>query len=181
MRFELVVDREGHDVEVVRRNGRLLVRVDGAEYRARVRPTSGGVTVFLGGTRRRVEVHGLDVYVDGVRHEVFVPEPSSPVREGSRRARRGRVVHEVRPPMPGRIVKLAIRQGARVRRGQTLVVLEAMKMQNEIPAPADGRVVEVRVAEGESIGAERVIAILETDDGSEARRPPRPRRSPRPG
>jgi len=48
-----------------------------------------------------------------------------------------------------------------VRKGQTLVVLEAMKMQNEIPAPADAIVREIRVAEGESVTGDRVVASLE--------------------
>ena len=63
--------------------------------------------------------------------------------------------------MPGRVVRILVRPGDRVKKGQTLVVLEAMKMQNEIPAPADARVTDVRVAEGESVTGDRVIAVLE--------------------
>ena len=48
-----------------------------------------------------------------------------------------------------------------MKRGQTLVVLEAMKMQNEIPAPADGVVKAVGVQEGESIPGDRVLVVLE--------------------
>jgi len=51
--------------------------------------------------------------------------------------------------------------GTRVHRGQTLVILEAMKMQNEIPAPGDGVVRQVAVAEGETITADRVVASIE--------------------
>ena len=48
-----------------------------------------------------------------------------------------------------------------IRRGETLVVLEAMKMQNEIPAPADGVVRQVAVTEGETVTADRVVASIE--------------------
>jgi pyruvate carboxylase subunit B len=63
--------------------------------------------------------------------------------------------------MPGRVVRVLAEAGAPVKRGQTLVILEAMKMQNEIPAPRDGVVREVAVVEGESITADRVVVVLE--------------------
>lgn len=63
--------------------------------------------------------------------------------------------------MPGRVVRIDARAGTSVLRGQTLLVLEAMKMQNEIPAPRDGLLREVRVSEGESITVDRVVAVLE--------------------
>jgi biotin carboxyl carrier protein len=63
--------------------------------------------------------------------------------------------------MPGRVVRILVRAGERVARGQVLLVLEAMKMQNEIHAPRGGIVREVRVSEGELITADRVIAVIE--------------------
>jgi len=63
--------------------------------------------------------------------------------------------------MPGRVVRVFAMAGMRVKRGQTLVVLEAMKMQNEIPAPRDGTVREVAVVEGESITADRLVVVLD--------------------
>src|SRR2546425_11116318 len=77
-----------------------------------------------------------------------------------RRAGPGALVH-VRSSMLGRVVRVAVAPGSPVRRGETLVVLEAMKMQNEIPAPADGVVRQVVVAEGETVTADRVVALIE--------------------
>src|SRR6266705_4484780 len=68
---------------------------------------------------------------------------------------------DVRSSMPGRVVRVLVAPGARVRRGQTLLVLEAMKMQNEIPAPQDGVVRRLNATEGETIPADRVVAVLE--------------------
>jgi pyruvate carboxylase subunit B len=64
--------------------------------------------------------------------------------------------------MPGRVVRVRVAAGDHVKRGQTLLVLEAMKMQNEIPAPEDGIVRSLSVREGESISGDRVIAVLES-------------------
>jgi len=68
---------------------------------------------------------------------------------------------EVRPPMPGRVVKVAVRAGDRVSRHAPLVILEAMKMQNEIPAPVAGIVREIRVREGQGVLASDVLVVIE--------------------
>src|SRR5438132_683944 len=67
----------------------------------------------------------------------------------------------IRAPMPGRVVRVEARPGVQVKRGDTLLVLEAMKMQNEIAAPQDGIVKEVRVVDGDSVIADQILAVLE--------------------
>jgi glutaconyl-CoA decarboxylase len=57
-------------------------------------------------------------------------------------------------------VAVKVRPGQKVQAGQCLVVLEAMKMQNEVPAPADGTVQEVRVREGQLVEARDVLVVL---------------------
>ena len=162
MRFDLIVDGEAHEVEAVRRGKSLRVRIDGAEYRTFARNSTDSVEIRIGRARHTIRFEGMDAVVDGDPHAIVVRERHE-ATAGRPTPRRGqaRAVYEVRPPMPGRVVKLAIRPGALVRRGDVLVVLEAMKMQNEIPAPADCRVRDVLVREGESIPGDRVIAVLE--------------------
>jgi acetyl/propionyl-CoA carboxylase alpha subunit len=63
-------------------------------------------------------------------------------------------------PMPGKVIKLAVAEGATVAAGDVLVVLEAMKMEHELVAPADGTVSELRVAEGDQVDAGSPIAII---------------------
>jgi biotin carboxyl carrier protein len=69
----------------------------------------------------------------------------------------GRVV----APMPGRVVKVLVAPGAAVEARQGLVVVEAMKMENELRAPRAGTVREVRVAEGASVEAQTVLVVIE--------------------
>jgi biotin carboxyl carrier protein len=64
-------------------------------------------------------------------------------------------------PMPGRIVKVLVKAGDRVARGQGLVVVEAMKMENELRAPREGTVAAVRVSEGMSVEASAVLVVVE--------------------
>jgi len=162
MRFRLVVDGEAHEVEVTGAPPAVAVSVDGAAYRTKATREGGELTVRIGRRRHRIAIHGRQVTVDGLPHEVTTEALDftgrmSVSREGSSS---GAVV-EVRPPMPGRIVKVAVAAGDHIKRGQTVAVLEAMKMQNEIPAPVDAVVRSVSVREGESIASDRVIAVLE--------------------
>ena len=66
----------------------------------------------------------------------------------------------VRAPIPGRVVKVLVKAGDAVKAGQTLVVLEAMKMENELRAPRAGTVTEVRAAEGTAVEAGQELVQL---------------------
>lgn len=64
-------------------------------------------------------------------------------------------------PMPGNILKVNVNKGDTVKRGQVLLVLEAMKMENEITAPADGKVTDIKVEKGQCISAGDVMVVIE--------------------
>ena len=162
MRFRLVVDGEAHEVEVDGQPPLLTVIVDGAAYRAKAGREDSGLVVRIGRHPHRIGIQGRRITVDGLPHEVSTEalETAGRLSLGAEGSRVGAAL-EIRPPMPGRIVKVAVAAGDRVKRGQTLAVLEAMKMQNEIPSPAEAVVRTVGVREGESIASDRIIAVLE--------------------
>ena len=58
---------------------------------------------------------------------------------------------KINSPMPGSILKVNVAKGDTVKKGQSLLILEAMKMENDIKAPADGKVVEVKVSQGDCV------------------------------
>jgi biotin carboxyl carrier protein len=100
------------------------------------------------------------VYVNGLAVPVSIVDP----RERLAR-RRGNASDETGPrlvvsPMPGRIVKVLVREGDVVAAHQGLVVVEAMKMENELRAPRAGRVSAVKVVEGMSVEAKAVLVTL---------------------
>ncbi len=68
---------------------------------------------------------------------------------------------EVRIPMPGKVVTVLVNEGDTVAKGQGLVIVEAMKMENEVRAPGPGEVKEVRVKTGEAVEAGQVLVIVE--------------------
>ena len=67
---------------------------------------------------------------------------------------------QVTAPMPGTILKVNVTQGAAVKKGDVLVVLEAMKMENEIMAPKDGTVAQIAVAKGATVDTGALLAII---------------------
>lgn len=66
----------------------------------------------------------------------------------------------INAPMPGTILSVKAQQGAQVKKGDILLVLEAMKMENEIVAPQDGKVVQVNAVKGASVNTGDVLVVL---------------------
>jgi biotin carboxyl carrier protein len=106
----------------------------------------------------------IEVVVDGWRFELEVEDPAhAALRVRATRARvhgSGNGPFEVRAMIPGRVAGVAVTVGDAVTAGQTLVVVEAMKMQNELRAPRDGTVERVSVGVGETIDLGDLLVVL---------------------
>jgi biotin carboxyl carrier protein len=63
--------------------------------------------------------------------------------------------------MPGKVVRILTTTGAQVKAGQGIVVIEAMKMQNELRSPRDGKISAILVQEGKAVNAGEVVAVVE--------------------
>ena len=114
------------------------------------------------GTARqfRCVLDGDAVVVDGRRHEFAVYDPRSLAgRLGSGGGADG--PRPVKAPMPGRVVRVLVAVGDEVAEGQGVVVIEAMKMQNELKSPKAGRVVRVAVDVGDTVGSGDVLVVVE--------------------
>jgi biotin carboxyl carrier protein len=142
-RYTVLVD--GHPMEVdLQETGSHFVSllVDGRSYEAGLQKRPGGYTVVLSD-----DVVSVDL-VEGARG--IAP----PLRKADGPAR-------IKAPMPGKLVRLLVAAGDEVAAGQGLVVVEAMKMENELRAPKKGRVKEVPVREGQAVEAGALLVVLE--------------------
>lgn len=85
---------------------------------------------------------------------------AAPVAAPKAAAPAGQGAVKVNSPMPGKILSLKASVGQAVKRGEVLLILEAMKMENEIVAPEDGTVASINVAVGDSVEAGAILATL---------------------
>ena len=163
MQWDLTVNGQRYRIALERRDGRWLCRINHEPVDADVVEIGpGNYSVLLGG--RCFDAHvdpstpeTLQVIVGSTRVEV--------VFEGTRRSGRrpgaaaaGR--QPVTAPMPGKVVRVLVEPGTTVETGQGLVVLEAMKMQNELRAPRPGRVEQVLVRPGQAVNAGEVLVVV---------------------
>jgi 3-methylcrotonyl-CoA carboxylase alpha subunit len=119
--------------------GRLRITLDGRRFEAVVVRGEQSLTIFCDGTAERLEL--VDLIAAAATREA----PS------------GRLT----APMPGRIVQLHVGPGARVKRGDTLLVLEAMKMEHSVLAPADGVVESLDYAAGDLVEEGAALLVLD--------------------
>lgn len=91
---------------------------------------------------------------------VAAPAPKPAAAPAPAKATAGAGEHSIDAPMPGKVIKLVAAEGAAVKAGEVLLILEAMKMQNEITADADGTVKKFNVAAGQSVKAHESLVIL---------------------
>jgi len=138
--------------------------VDDREYRLETREIRPGVYWFSW-NGRSVEAAVLRTdqgYIVSIVGQ-HVPVEFIDSRKALRRAAQGQHegVVEVRAPMPGKIVRILAAEGADVAAHQGIVVMEAMKMQNEIRAPKQGKIVKLAVEAGSALNSADLIALIE--------------------
>ena len=121
------------------------ILMDGRSYEARVEETPSGLVVVL----------------DGYRFEIEVRDPRRWTRQSGATGAHG--IQHLSAPMPGKVVRVLVAAGETVEAGQGLVVVEAMKMQNEIKAPRAGRILSVPASEGATVIAGEVLATIDSE------------------
>ena len=130
--------------------GTYSILLEGRSYEARVAPASGNSSGGLGAWVVTIAEHSFYLEARDPRSRRFAGRVS--VHDGPQ---------EIIAPMPGKIVRILVERDQEVARDQGLLVIEAMKMQNELRAPRAGRVVELHVREGMGIEAGSKLLRLE--------------------
>jgi len=159
------------------------VAINGRDYRVQLERQEGG-TWFCQVNGDQIAVDSaqistgvLSLLISGESYEVVMNSPQQIAIKGDRysvevrdprswRSRRGRAGTEAGPkkvvaPMPGKVVRVIAQPGTEVEHGAGVIVIEAMKMQNELKSPKKGRVAKVLAAEGTPVNAGDILAIIE--------------------
>jgi biotin carboxyl carrier protein len=161
LKLEVIVD--GHPARLDLDTARFRYHRDGEEAMVReysaVRLASGAYSVLIGGRSYSVIAAGGAIRLNGRAFSVEVFDPRAMRSRKAGGATEGRL--NIAATMPGKVVRVLVNPGDTVEAGQGLVVVEAMKMQNEMKSPKGGRVIEVKAKPDQTVFAGEVLVVIE--------------------
>jgi biotin carboxyl carrier protein len=166
VKYEVLLDGKTRVVELARENGAWRITLDGNPLDAdAVEVAPNTFSVLLNGRSHQIRVApradgSLTLHSGVTEHRAELTDPRSwrGRRHGALEAE-GR--QQVAAPMPGKVVRLLVQPGDTVEAGQGLLVVEAMKMQNEIRSPKSGRIEKLCATEGQAVNAGDVLLWVE--------------------
>lgn len=138
-------------------------KINGNDYEVAINAVEGGVAdVTVNGTPYKVEMENAPAAAPAVHTAPAVPvkQTVAPVQAAPAPALAAGAGKSITSPLPGVIVSVNVNVGDVVKAGQTVAVLEAMKMENDIQAEFDGTVTAVKVAKGDSVLEGAVIVTI---------------------
>ena len=172
MKLTAEIDGQSYALDLQREGVRVEATVDGRRYGLEARETEAGSFLVLAGGRvyecwanrdgtQQQQGDMTEVHLGDEVFQVTLIDPKrlSGARAAGAEASGGRA--QIKASMPGKVVRVLVATGALVEAGDALVVVEAMKMQNELKSPKSGSVVEVRAETGATVDAGDVLVVVE--------------------
>ena len=164
MTYDISIDGKNHRLDLNQVEGRWTCRLDGREIAVDAvlaRPDVLSLRMDNKAYEVKCERVGreMHLWVGSVRFAAEVRDPRS--FRGRVRAADDHGAKKLLAPMPGKVVRVLVSQGAEVEAGTGVLVVEAMKMQNEVKSPKKGTVQKILAAEGAAVNAGDVLAIVE--------------------
>ena len=169
MAYEVNIEHRTAKVDVLNRNGnKILLDIDGHKYDVDIVMVEQGVySILYNGHSYNVELiegDGSKKYIVNTFAKTFnveIVDAESKYINSRNKGLKPEEENLVASPMPGKVVRIPVRAGDKVTAGQTLVVVEAMKMQNEIKSPKCGTLERFLAKEGQTVNAGDVLAWVE--------------------
>jgi len=165
MIYDVTVRDKTHRIELTRQGAEWRCKLDGREMKLDVVATqSGTLSLLIDGKSYVVKLESTgpetNIVVGRQRFPVQVHDPRS-LRSRRTTAGDGGGPRKITAPMPGKVVRILANAGTAVEAGQGVVVIEAMKMQNELKSPKKGIVSKLNVKEGVAVEAGQSLAEVE--------------------
>ena len=165
MKLKAIVGEREEDLLLKIEDGRVSAEIGNRVYSLDVREIEPDSYMFFLNTNvHECRVSGSDstfeVSIHGRNYSVTIVDPKR-LRSGQNSDRHHHGVAEILAPMPGKVVRVQTESGATVQKGAGVIVVEAMKMQNEMKSPRDGVVVSINVKPGDTVNAGDVLAVIE--------------------
>jgi biotin carboxyl carrier protein len=164
MTYDVTIDGKNYRLELNRADGRWDCRLDGREVKIdAVLARRDVLSILIEGKayeiKRERTATDMHLWVGSARYAVQLRDPRSLRSRAS--TDDGKGPRKLLAPMPGKVVRVLVKEESEVEAGQGLVVVEAMKMQNEIKSPKKGVVRKLVAAEGANVNAGDVLAVVE--------------------
>jgi biotin carboxyl carrier protein len=151
VKLKAIIGETDEEISLQLVEGRVQARIGARSYDIEAREIEDRVyLLFVGDRVREVRVHDKIKIIDPKR-----------LRSGQNSGGHHHGVAQIVAPMPGKVVRVHVGAGAAVEKGASMIVVEAMKMQNEMKSPRAGMVVSVNVKPGDTVNAGDVLAMLE--------------------
>jgi biotin carboxyl carrier protein len=164
MTYEIAINGKNYRLDLERTDGRWTCRVDGRPVEVdAVLVEPDVLSLRIGNRSYEVKFERVagatQLAVGSARFAVEVRDPRS--LRGRARAADDHGPRKLVAPMPGKVVRVLVSAGSEIEAGAGVVVVEAMKMQNEVKSPKKGKIQKILVAEGTAVNAGDVLAIVE--------------------
>lgn len=161
MRYDIRLGGTTYGLELQRKDDGWECRLDGGEVLVQaVQASPDTLSLLVGGKSVEVKHKGTEIFIRGTRYEVSVEDPRS-WRGRARAAQDESGPQKLIASMPGKVVRVLAHEGDPVVSGQGVVVVEAMKMQNEIRSPRAGVLKKLLAHEGMKVNAGEVLGIVD--------------------
>ena len=150
MKLKAIIGETEEELGLELDGERVSARIGARVYELEAREIEPGVYLFFFGNKvREFRVNDRIKIIDPRR-----------LRSGQNSGGQHHGVAQIVAPMPGKVVKVQVAAGATVEKGAGVIVVEAMKMQNEMKSPRTGTVVSINVQPGDTVNAGDVLAVL---------------------
>jgi len=166
LKLELIIDGEPAQAEFTSANGITQLRYNGQLHEASVsEPEPGMFLVIIDNrvyrcTLERLSTGAIEVIVNSRRVSITVSDRKH-LRHQPGASAGGEGPAALSSPMPGKVVRILLNPGDQVAAHQGVLVVEAMKMQNEIQSPRAGKILEINASEGQTVNAGQKLALIE--------------------
>lgn len=136
-------------------------KINGAEYKCAVEEIEAGLTeVTVNGKKYTVETEKPAAPAPKAAPAPAAAPKAAPAPAPAAKAAPAAAGAQVKSPLPGSVVKVCVSEGQDVKKGDTLLILESMKMENPILAEQDGKVAQVAVAAGQTVMQDDLLVVL---------------------
>jgi len=169
MKLTAELNNETHEVEITRGDGsNLTAEIDGRTYELEASEPEPNVYLLKHANKiyqifvspNEKSGASLAASVGNHNYEIKIFDPKR-LRGSGAVGGQTEGASEIKTAMSGKVVRVLLEAGAEVKQGDGVIIVEAMKMQNEMKSPKDGVIKEIRFAEGSTVNAGDILAVIE--------------------